>query len=96
MSTFKILFAGLLTLSLGLQWRLWIGTGSLAEIAQLQASVDENKQQNRALEMRNETLEIEITELRDGLDIVEEIAREELGMISANETFLLLVENSAD
>ena len=96
MSTFKTLFAGLLVLTLALQWRLWIGTGSLAEIAQLEASVDENRQNNRSLEMRNETLEIEITELRDGLDTVEEIAREELGMISTNETFLLLVENSPD
>ena len=41
---------------------------------------------------RNKKLEIEIVDLKTGVEAIEERARSELGMIEQGETFFLIVE----
>tara|TARA_B100001559_G_scaffold58815_1_gene47283 strand:+ start:4340 stop:4480 length:141 start_codon:yes stop_codon:yes gene_type:complete len=45
-----------------------------------------------SLEDRNKKLEIEIVDLKTGVEAIEERARSELGMIEQGETFFLIVE----
>ena len=47
---------------------------------------------NAELEQRNQYLEIEVLDLKNGLEAVEERARSELGMIGERETFYLIIE----
>lgn len=85
--------AALLTgLVLILQYQLWIGDGSLAELRRLEARVDAQEQENERLHERNEALETEVVDLKQGLDAVEERARGDLGMIREDETFYRIVE----
>lgn len=88
----KILPVVLLLILLLLQYRLWVGDGSLAELRQLEAQLEVQQQENETLLQRNTLLENEVLDLKNGLDAVEERARSELGMIREGETFYLIVD----
>lgn len=82
----------LTALLLGLQYRLWVGDGSYAEIARLQDDIARQKVENDKLRERNRVLAIEVDELKSGLQSVEERARMEMGLIKDGETFYMMVE----
>jgi len=87
------LLIGLLAL---LQYRLWVGDGSLAEVWNLYQQVEEQKEENRQLRERNQALEAEVTDLKQGLEAIEERAREELGMVRDDETFYQIIEDAPE
>lgn len=82
----------LLLMLVGLQSRLWIGSGSFAHVNGLQKQMAQADAENSVKEERNKVLRKEIRALKNGLDAVEEKARNELGLIKEGETFFLLVE----
>jgi cell division protein FtsB len=86
------LFIVLILLLVGLQYRLWIGDGSLASASRLQQQIAEQQGENERLLERNRILEAEVMELKRGMETVEERARQELGMLKEGETLYLLTE----
>jgi cell division protein FtsB len=82
----------LLLLLLYLQYRLWFGDGSLQEVWELHREVEAQRVENLQLRERNAALEAEVRDLQQGLDAIEEHAREDLGMVKEGETFYQLVE----
>ena len=82
----------LLMLLVYLQYRLWIGDGSLQEVWELHREVEAQRAENLQLRERNAALEAEVRDLQQGLDAIEEHAREDLGMVKEGETFYQLVE----
>jgi cell division protein FtsB len=78
-----------------LQVRLWTGPGSLAEINRLETEIATQIASNAELQQRNETLFQDVSDLKNGLDSVEERARSELGMIKKGETFYLIVDKES-
>ncbi len=86
------LFLVLTLLLAGLQYRLWVGDGSLAQAAALQAQIAEQQGENQRLRERNRILEAEVLELKQGMETVEERARHELGMVKEGETLYQLTE----
>lgn len=82
----------LLVLLAGLQYRLWIGAGSWAQVASIDREIEQQQQRNERLVNRNRLLEGEIHSLKSGFDAVEERARNELGMLKRGETFYLIVD----
>ncbi|GAA6154024.1 cell division protein FtsB [Pseudoteredinibacter isoporae] len=82
----------LLLLFLGLQYRLWVGEGSLAHIARLERELEQQEQTNERLKQRNKLLEVEVEALRKGNEAIEEKARRDMGMIKEGETFYMVVE----
>jgi len=52
--------------------------------------------QNQQLNDQNEVLKAEVNDLRQGLDAIEERARDELGMIRENEVFYQLIDVPAN
>jgi len=75
-----------------LQYRLWFGDGSLQEVWELHREVEAQREENLQLRERNAALEAEVRDLQQGLDAIEEHAREDLGMVKEGETFYQLVE----
>ena len=75
-----------------LQYKLWVGDGSFAEVWDLYQQVETQREENQQLRERNQTLEAEVQDLKQGLGAVEERAREELGMIREGETFYQIIE----
>jgi len=82
----------LIVLLVLLQYRLWVGDGSLAEVWDLYRQVETQKAENRQLRERNQALDAEVRDLKQGLEAIEERAREELGMIRDDETFYQIIE----
>ena len=75
-----------------LQYRLWVGDGSLAEVWSLYQQVEAQRAENQRLLERNQALEAEVKDLKQGLDAIEERAREELGMIKKGESFYQIID----
>lgn len=75
-----------------LQYKLWVGEGSLAEIWRLSRAISLQQEENSALHSRNEALAAEVRDLKQGLDAIEERARRELGMIRDDEVFFQVIE----
>jgi len=90
--TIKWVIVVLVLVLVSLQARLWFGEGSLAEVWRLRQSVKLQEQTNAEQRERNQVLEAEVRDLKQGLEAIEERARSELGMIREGETFFLLVE----
>jgi cell division protein FtsB len=86
------LFVVLLLLLGGLQYRLWVGEGSLAQVSGLSQQIAEQQGENQRLLERNRILEAEVMELKEGMETVEERARHELGMVKEGETLYQLAE----
>jgi len=82
----------LLFMLLGLQYRIWIGEGSLAQKVELSRAVEKQKSRNDRLEERNRILAEEVDGLRNTSEAIEERARTDLGMIKEDETFFLVLD----
>lgn len=81
-----------LFLLLLLQYSLWFGNGGLLRVWQLNQFVDAQKAENAKLKERNEALEAEVRDLKQGLEAIEGRARTDLGMIKKDETFFQVIE----
>ena len=85
---YRLVPAALLTLLLALQGQLWFGRGSVPNVARLSEELAAQKRSNAKAEQVNARIEAEIRDLREGLEMVEEKARSELGMVKPNEIFV--------
>ena len=89
----KILIVFLTVCLVVLQYKLWLGDDSRRELKDVEQEVASQLSANEELSQRNEALEVEVLDLKNGLEAVEERARSELGMIEDGETFYLIVPN---
>ncbi len=78
----------LVLLLLILQWQLWTGRGSVRDVAQLKDKLAQQKESNARAAVTNDRLTSEVNDLKEGLEMVEERARQELGMVKPNEVFV--------
>jgi cell division protein FtsB len=85
-------FAGLILL---LQYPLWLGKGGWMRAWDLDRQVGVQKKVNDDLLRRNNGLEAEVRDLKNGLGAIEERARFELGMIKEDEIFFQILETPA-
>ena len=70
------------------QAQLWYGRGSLPSVARLTEQLNTQNQQNQQSQLANDRLAAEVRDLKEGLDMVEEKARRELGMVKPNEIYV--------
>jgi len=83
----------LLLLTGAMHHNLWWGEDNLIyKIQTLQADVVRQQQENARLQQRNQRLVIEVLDLKEGLNAIEERARNELGMIRDGEIFYRIIE----
>ena len=82
----------MLLLLAGLQYRLWVGNGSLAQVTDLTQQIADQRAENEILLERNRVLDAEVSELKKGMETVEERARHELGMVKEGETLYQLAQ----
>ena len=77
---------------IGLQYKLWLGDGSILQWRQLQSKIAAQKKENESLASRNRAIEADILELKSGDQALEEQARFELGMVKNDELYYQFVE----
>jgi cell division protein FtsB len=82
----------LITLLVVVQAQLWFGRGSLSNVADLERQLQQEKQAIEEARRVNEQLSAEVNDLKEGLNMVEERARHELGMVKPNEIFVQIAK----
>ena len=88
----RALVWGMAALLALLLYALVFGDGGLLDWREQAAELQRVRGENAALAERNRALEVELEDLRSGLEGIEEQARRQLGMIREGETFYRLVE----
>ncbi len=88
----KVLFSTLSLMFIILQYQLWLGEDSVRVLNSSDSELEQQRQLNGQLEERNRLVEVEVYDLKNGLEAVEERARSELGMIAEGETFFMVID----
>jgi cell division protein FtsB len=83
----RALSFGLAILIALLQYPLWLGKGSWLKVSELDKQVAAQRAGNAKLKARNDALDAEVRDLKQGTEAIEERARMELGMIKKDEVF---------
>ena len=91
----RVLISILAVLLVLLQYRLWVGDGSLGDLHRLRGEVKAQQATNDQIKERNRALAGEVKDLKHGLAAIEERARSELGMVKKDETFYQVVDGKA-
>lgn len=88
----RIIPLALIALLVILHGQLWYGRGSLPNVSALAQELEAKKALNERERQANERLEAEVRDLQEGMDIVEEKARFELGMVRPNEILVQIAK----
>lgn len=75
-----------------LQYPLWLGKGSWLRVWDLSRQIDKQKEANAVLKARNDGLDAEVRDLKQGYAAIEERARAELGMVKQDEMFYQVMD----
>jgi len=75
-----------------LQYPLWLGKGSWLRVWDLNQKIVAEKESNSKLKLRNDTLDAEVRDLKQGNTAIEERARSELGMVKQDEVFYQVID----
>jgi cell division protein FtsB len=78
----------LIALLLVVHAQLWQGRGSRGNIALLYERLNLQTAKNEQAQVVNDRLAAEVRDLQEGLEMVEEKARNELGMVKPQEIFV--------
>lgn len=84
----RIIPAILIGLLVLFQAQLWWGRGSVPNVQEMQRHLDDQLTKNANATAANNQLTAEVGDLKEGLEMVEEKARSELGMVKPNEIFV--------
>jgi cell division protein FtsB len=74
------------------QAQLWFGQGSMPHVKELRQALEQQRSLNAATRQQVEQLKAEVNDLKEGLNMVEDQARSELGMVKADEIFVQLAK----
>ena len=72
--------------------QLWFGRGSVASVGEMQRKLQQQQAANVQAQHANDQLAAEVRDLQEGLEMVEEKARSELGMVKPNEILVQIVK----
>jgi cell division protein FtsB len=91
MRILSIVLAALIAL---LQYPLWLGKGGWLRVWEIDRQVKAQKDDNARLRVRNDALDAEVRDLKQGYDAIEERARYELGMVRQDEIFFQIMDKT--
>jgi cell division protein FtsB len=82
----------LLALLVVLHVQLWKGRGSVPQVAELKRELAAQAERNEQARQANQQMASEVRDLQEGQDMVEEMARQELGMVKPDEIFVQIAQ----
>jgi len=89
MRAFALILGVLLVL---IQYPLWLGKGGWLRVWGVDRQLASQRAKNDMLQARNEALDAEVRDLKQGYEAIEERARFELGMVRKDEVFFQIVD----
>ena len=91
MRILTVVFAALIVL---LQYPLWLGKGGWLRVWEIDRQVKAQNDGNAKLQVRNDAMDAEVRDLKQGYEAVEERARYELGMVKQDEIFFHVLDKT--
>jgi cell division protein FtsB len=91
----KLLAIALVMILSLLQYELWFSKNGVRQYFALKQAIQIQQLENTKLAERNQSLSVEINNLKSGHEAIEEHARNDLGMIKQGETFYQVVNKPA-
>ena len=88
----RVVPIALLALLVALHAQLWLGRGSVPNVALMTEQLNAQNQKNQSALLVNNQLAAEVRDLKEGLEMVEEKARMELGMVKSNEIYVQIAK----
>ena len=73
-----------------LQYPMWLGKGGWLSVRELDRQLAVQQEENARLKSRNDALDADVRDLKNGFEAIEERARTELGMVKQDEVFFQL------
>ena len=77
-----------------LQYPMWLGKGGWLQVRNLDRQLSVQQESNARLKARNDALDADVRDLKNGFEAIEERARGELGMVKQDEVFFQLQQPS--
>ena len=74
-----------------IQYPLWFAEGGFKSIIEKNTQIKNQKKINSELKKENDALIAEVNDLKKGTKAIEELARDELGMIKKDEIFFQII-----
>ena len=81
----RLVTVALLALLALINASLWFGKGGVPYMSNLRSQLQQQQAENQRAREQNQRLLAEVNDLREGLEMVEEKARGELGMVKPDE-----------
>ena len=86
----RLVTIALIVLIAWVQAELWFGKAGMATVMERRAELKSLLASNAVAKQRNDQLLAEVSDLKEGLEMVEEKARSELGMTRPDEVLVIL------
>jgi cell division protein FtsB len=74
------------------QTDLWVGKGNMPYVGGLRKQLEAQRATNALARERNQRVAAEVSDLKEGLEMVEEQARSELGMVRPDEILVQVTQ----
>lgn len=87
----KLLAVALVALIVLIQYPLWLGKGGWLRVWDIDRQAETQRGVNQKLQARNQALDADVRDLKQGFEAIEERARSELGMVKQDEIFFQIV-----
>lgn len=88
----RLVQVSLLVLIVVLQYRFWFGENGYLDKQRLELELQEQLAHLEELQVRNDNLAARVGDLKSGNDAIEELARQNLGLIKPGETFVIMTD----
>jgi len=92
----KIISTVLIILILWIQYHIWYGKKGYQKLSSLEIKITEQNEFNNSLREQNTALKHEIDLMRNNPKVLEEKAREHLGLIKKGEVFYRVIPSEND
>jgi cell division protein FtsB len=75
-----------------LQYKLWVSPEGVTQFWKLKNGITQVNKENAILVERNTRVATEVKDLKEGIDAIEERARDDFGLVKPGEVFYQIVE----
>lgn len=86
----RLVQVSLLMLLVLLQYRFWFGDNGHFDSKRLDKEIAEATLERDAVAQKNDRLRSRVSDLKQSTDAIEELARQNLGLIKPGETFIMI------
>ena len=88
----RLIQLALLVLLIVLQYRYWFAENGFTDEQRLTQEIEDLQQQMQAQKATNHRLRARVEDLKAGNDAIEELARQDLGLVKPDETLIIVVD----